>query len=152
MKIAAVAGLLAGLAVCGCGTAQVYHARAAILGMNATDLIACAGIPDRVMQTSAAELLLQYDQKPLPNSAWLAVSLPFGIGAKLGAPAECHAHFRVLRDGTVAGVSFSGPSMADNAGSCAGLVSECLEHPDQTALPPGYDAFSVLLPSKGKSP
>ena len=149
--------ILAALLLSGCGAAEtitVHDARQAMLGRNVVDVMACAGIPDRpALQTAPDELLLQYDYKATASvgSSSFSVTLPFGFGAKLGAASsECHMHLRVLRDGTVAGVSFSGPALADVNGVCSGMVSECVIHPDQTALPAGYDAIKTLLPSKGK--
>ena len=138
--------ILAALLVTGCA-AQVYRSRTALIGMNAVDLVACAGVPSQTMRNGPDEVLLQWDEKPDAGSAWLVLPTPFGT-AKLGAPADCHFHARVLRDGTVAGVSFSGPSIADDAGACSGLIAECYVHPDQTPIPKGYDAFDMVKGGK----
>lgn len=141
----------------GCTVAQtvtVHMARTAIVGMNVVDLQGCAGRPDSVTVLDQDELLVQYDSKTSGNAASSAytIALPFGATIKLGAQTgECHAHFRVFRDGTVAAVSFSGPILADAAAVCSGLVSECLMHPDQTELPKGFDAFVVMAPLMSKA-
>ena len=134
--------ILATVLVAGCA-AQVYRSREALIGMSATDLIACAGVPNQSMRNGPNEVLLQWDEKPAAGSAWLVLPTLFGT-VRLGAPSECHFHARVLRDGTVAGVSFSGPSIADDAGSCSGLIAECYVHPDSTRIPAGFDAFEML--------
>lgn len=141
----------------GCTVAQtvtVHVARTAIVGTNVIDLMGCAGKPDSVTALDADELLVQYDEKTVGNasSSTYTIALPFGMTVKLGAvTGECHAHFRVFRDGTVAAVGFSGPILADAAAVCSGLVSECLMHPDQTQLPKGYDAFVAMAPLMSKA-
>jgi hypothetical protein len=146
--------LLALLTLGGCTVAEtvtVMRARDALVGMNVVDLMGCAGIPDKVVQTTDAEILLQYDTKTTAstNGSSLTEALPFGLTAKFGEDSgECHFHARVFRDGTVAAVSFSGPMISDAAAICSGMVSECLMHPDQTELPKGFDAMKALLPAK----
>ena len=131
----------------GCGAVTVHQARTDLLGMTAPDLLACAGVPDRVQALSRDELLLQYDYKPAAGSLF-SLTLPLVGSLAVGAHGACEAHFRVLRDGTVSGVSYSGTSFSFSGPSadCVPLVRECVEHPDRTGLPAGYDAFAILLP------
>ncbi len=134
--------------VAGCGAVTMHHARTDLLGMSAPDLMACAGGPDRVQALSSQELL-HYDYKPTPGNLF-SVSLPIVGSLAVGARGACEAHFQVLRDGTVSGVSYSGTSFSFSGPSadCVPLVRECVEHPDRTGLPAGYDAFAVLLPAR----
>ena len=117
----------------------------AILGMSAPDLLACAGVPDRVQQLSDNELMVQYD-RAADNGSLLSVKALNLADISLGRSGACHAHFRILRDGTVSGVSFSGTTFSFSGpyGDCASLIRECVEQPDRTQLPPGYDVFNIL--------
>ena len=49
------------LLLAGCSAYQVREARQDILGMTAPDLLACAGVPYKVQELSANELMIQYD-------------------------------------------------------------------------------------------
>lgn len=140
--------LLALLALSGCGTVLSHRARTAMLAMNVVDLQACAGIPTKAAKLDARELLLQYDYKA--DTAMVALSAFTYFSLQLGPKGECHALFRVLRDGTVAGVNYAGTtaSLAGPYAACAPLIKECVDHPDATVLPAGYDAFATLLPAK----
>jgi hypothetical protein len=136
----------------GCGSYQVHKARQDILGMSAPDLLACAGVPDKVQQLSDSELMVQYD-RPADNGSLLSIKALTMADITLGRSGACHAHFRILRDGTVSGVSFSGTTFSFSGpyGDCASLIKECVEQPDRTQLPAGYDVFSILLREKQKS-
>ena len=149
----AIAILLLALGGCTVAeTATVYKARQALLGASVVDLIACAGVPAHVLQTTTDELLMQWDDTVAASSGGSSLTLTaFGFTGKLGGTSgQCHFHARILRDGTVAGISFSGPALADAAAICSGMVSECLIHPDQTELPKGYDAMETFLPKAAK--
>ncbi len=143
------AGLLAValLILEGCSAITVQQARDALLGMTAPDLLACAGVPDKIQQISADELLVEYD-RPADNAALFSLNIATMAGIAVGREGACHFHARILRDGTVSGISFSDTSFSFSGpeGDCQGLVAECVNHPDQTQLPHGYDVFSVLLP------
>lgn len=135
----------------GCGAYLAHDARTAILGMNAPDLIACAGIPTKVVKLTDRELLLQYDYSP-PSSPLFSLKVLSDVDLAIGAKGACQAHFRVLREGVVSGVSYAGTSFSMNGpySDCAPLIRECVNHPDSVALPAGYDAFAVMLPDKSK--
>jgi hypothetical protein len=134
-----------------CSSYQVHKARQDILGMNAPDLLACAGVPDKVQQLSDNELMIEYD-RAADNGSLLSIKALTLADISIGRSGACHAHFRILRDGTVSGVSFSGTSFSFSGpyGDCASLVKECVNEPDQTQLPPGYDVFSILMKDKPK--
>lgn len=140
------------LLLTGCSAITVQEARDALLGTTAPDLLACAGVPDKVQKLSADELLIEYD-RPADNAALFSLNVATMAGIAVGRQGACHFHARILRDGTVSGVSFSDTSFsfAGPQGDCQALVAECVNHPDQTQLPPGYDVFSILLP-KDKRP
>ena len=137
----------------GCSAYQVREARQDILGMNAPDLLACAGVPDKVQELSANELMIQYD-RAADNGSLLSIKALNLADISLGRSGACHAHFRILRDGTVSGVSFSGTTFSFSGpyGDCASLIRECVEQPDRAQLPPRYDIFSILLTGCGKRP
>lgn len=145
MRAVACAALLP---LAACGTYLAHDARQAVLGMNVVDLQGCAGVPQHVQQLDARELLLQYDFKT--GTSAFTISALGDLNLQIGPQGECHAIFRVLRDGTVAGVNYAGTtaSLAGPYAACAPLVKECVNHPDSTKLPPGYDAFAALLPAR----
>lgn len=139
------------LLLAGCGAYQVQQSRQAILGMNAPDLLSCAGVPDKVQKLSGNELMVQYD-RAADNGSLLSVKALSLADISIGRSGACHAHFRILRDGTVSGVSFSGTTFSFSGpyGDCASLIRECVERPDKTQLPTGYDVFSILLKDENK--
>ena len=139
------------LLLSGCNAYQVREARQDILGMSAPDLMACAGVPDKVQELSANELMVQYDRNA-DNGSLLSIKALNIADISLGRSGACHAHFRILRDGTVSGVGFSGTTFSFSGpyGDCASLIRECVEQPDRTQLPPRYDIFSILLKDKSK--
>lgn len=117
--------------------------------MNAPDLLACAGVPTKVVKLTDRELLVQYDYNP-PSGALFSLKVLTYLDLNIGEKGACQAHFRILRDGTVSGVSYAGTSFSFNGpqADCAPLIRECVNHPDQTQLPANYDAFEYLLTTK----
>lgn len=130
----------------GCSAYTVDEARSRVVGMNAPDLISCAGIPDKMMKISSDEMLIQYD-RPAGTASVFSVKVLGLADVAVGRPGACHAQFRILRDGVVSGASFSGTSfsLSGPQGDCAPIVRECVTHPDRTALPGHYDAFAIFL-------
>ena len=104
-----------------------------------------------VQELSGNELMFQYDRSA-DNGSLLSIKALNIADISLGRSGACHAHFRILRDGTVSGVSFSGTTFSFSGpyGDCASLIRECVEQPDRTQLPPQYDIFSILLKGKSK--
>lgn len=141
------------LALAACGTIVALSARDKLLGMSAPDLVACLGVPDpaKVMRTKPDTLVAEWDtQAPTAAEATLngvEVTLPLGLSVKWSHPSvTCHVQATILRDGTVAAVSLNGGSaVAGDDGACGPMVAECTHHPDDTGLPPGYDAFAYFL-------
>lgn len=142
--------LVFALLLSACSVYTVRDAREAILDMNLPDLLACAGIPQGVQKISNDELLVQYSYKPASGSLVSIKALTL-FDLSLGREPQCDARFRVLRDGTVSGVSFGQTDMSALNSSCSKLVAECVINPDQTELPKDYDAFAILLPDDKRS-
>lgn len=137
----------------GCSAVDVSRARnpyGSLIGGNVVDLLACAGLPDKVEQTAPDQLAVQYDYKREGTGFKFSVLL---ASVEVGGASSCRAVFTVLRDGTVADAAFPASEWTATGGphaGCGAIVSECLEHPNATALPPGYDAMKFLLPEKAK--
>jgi hypothetical protein len=141
--------LAALLMLTSCSVYTVHDARQAMLDTPLSDLLACAGIPQGVQKLSDNELLVQYQYKPA-NGALMSLKILTVVDASFGREPACDARFRVLRDGTVSGVSFGQTELSSLNSSCSKLITECVINPDQTDLPKWYDAFAILLPSDKK--
>jgi hypothetical protein len=139
-----------------CSAYVSHSARDKLLGMTAPDLVSCAGKPDAVMQVKPDVLVAEWSSKSAAAGAKSGFSVTLPLGASLTLPAStasCHMQATVLRDGTVASIALSSTTgVLDDDGSCAGLVAECVFHPDSTGLPKGYDAFTYFLPSTPTPP
>ncbi len=147
---AALASLLAGCGYYDTQAARDPLGRHGLVGLSVPDLLNCAGRPDAVAQTGPDTAILQYDHKD--ESTGLKATLTLLGSIELGGGGGCSAVFTVLRDGTVADVTFP-RSYADGLfttpySACEPLISECLAHPGRTALPAGYEAFTYILPEK----
>jgi hypothetical protein len=145
-------GLILGalLALAGCGTVDVHHARnpfGSFSGMSVPDLLSCMGKPTSVQQTAPDIAILQYDRKD--TSAGFKASLAVLGSIQVGGGGGCSAVATISRT-AVYEMTFPG-SYEDSLFSvpysaCASLIHECLAHFDNTQLPPGYDGFAYLLP------
>src|SRR6476659_1043813 len=75
----------------GCSAYQVREARQDILGMSAPDLLACAGVPDKVQQLSGHALMIQYD-RAADHGSLLSIKALNIADISLGRSGACHAH------------------------------------------------------------
>ena len=96
--------------------------------------------------------ILQYNRTD--TSAGLKATVTLLGSIEIGGGGGCRMVATILRDGTVADVSFPG-SYSDSLFSapyaaCAPLVHELIAHPSSTGLPRNYDAFTWLLPTAKK--
>jgi hypothetical protein len=137
--------LLLALATCGTPGSHVAEAgKQRLVGMNADDLQACAGIPTRSRTLSDGTELLSYEQKNA-DVGGLNVSLP-ALGAfNLGSSGSyCHALFRVWQ-GRVIGLNYTGDNddVGGENGVCAPIVRGCLRQP-VPARPPVLAAPPVM--------
>lgn len=142
--------LLGLLAPANCTTMVAHSSRDKLLGMQAPDLVTCAGKPDSVMQVRKNVLVAEWSAKESNSktNGW-SVTLPLGASVTLSPPQQsCHMQAAILRDGTVVSVGLSSTTgIYDDDGSCAQLVAECVFHPDSTGKDNDYDAFEYFLPS-----
>jgi hypothetical protein len=135
-------GMMLAIVLGGCGTMQAYRARSALLGASEPDIIACMGVPAEKQYLSRDQSVMQWDYAQSGTD----IDIEFGIySLKLGRPGICHAAIRFDR-GQVRSVHYAGvdvgPTNPDSI--CGRLVKECLDHREQTMLPPDFDSLAVL--------
>lgn len=147
------------LALSGCGLVETHVARDpmnrnSLIGRNVVDLVDCAGVPTQTQLTGPDTGVIEYTYKASGSPPLQVALTPFSLS--FGSDESCNAVFTILRDGTVADVTFPASQSSLTSGPYAGcgvLVAECLAHPGSTQLPPGYDAFKyVLKPKQGTTP
>ncbi len=151
-KAVRLPALLAILLLAGCG---YYDARAArdpltspLIGMGFPDLVHCMGPWDSWHQIDRDVFDVTWGHTD--SSAALKMSIAVLGSISVGGSGGCKANVTVLRDGTVAGVNF--PQSYANGlltapyGACAPLVSERLQHHDETGRSAGYDIGVYLAP------
>ena len=102
--------------------------RQLVVGMDATTLKTCAGIPTRVERLDARTELYSCENK-YERTGGLQITLPIiggGIAAG-GSGSYCHALVRVV-DGRVAGVTYAGDNddMIGREGVCAPIFRGCV--------------------------
>ncbi len=102
--------------------------RQLVIGMEATALQACAGIPTRTAQLDPRTQLWSYENK-YERTGGLEITLPIiggGIAAG-GSGSYCHALVRIV-DGKVAGVTYAGDNddYIGRDGVCAPIFRGCL--------------------------
>jgi hypothetical protein len=143
------------LLLAGCGLAATHEARDplgshSLIGMTVSDLITCAGVPDKTIKLTDEVLLMQWQTADSSKPAF-DLTIPVLGSLQLGTAGSCRMTADILREGTVADVDFPGASSSMWEGpyaSCAPLAQECILHKGSTELPPKYDAFAVFLPTK----
>src|SRR5215207_3662912 len=104
-----------------------------VIGMDATALQACAGIPTRTAQIDPATQLYSYENK-YERTGGLEITLPIiggGIAAG-GSGSYCHALVRIV-DGKVAGVTYTGDNdeMIGREGVCGPIFRGCLREQEK---------------------
>ena len=101
---------LALLTIAACTPANeiARQGRQLVIGMDASTLQSCAGIPTRIAQLDPRTQLYSYENK-YERTGGLEITLPIiggGIAAG-GSGSYCHALVRIV-DGKVAGVTYTG--------------------------------------------
>ena len=135
------------LALTACGTAGsriAEEAQQKLVGMQADDLQACAGIPTRTKRLGDGTELLSYEQKN-GNVGGVNVTLPLVGGFNLaGSGSYCHTLFRVA-DGRVIGLNYTGDNddRGGENGVCAPIVRGCLRQPVPARPPELAPAISM---------
>src|SRR5262245_22251199 len=118
--------LLAGACASDHDTAQ--KGRQLVLGMDASSLQTCAGIPTRSKRLDSQTEIYSYEIS-YENTGGVQITLPIiGGGFKAGGSGSyCHAIVRVVR-GRVVGVVYTGDNddMIGREGVCAPIVRGCL--------------------------
>ena len=122
--------LLALLAITACTPSHevARQGRHLVIGMDATALQACAGIPTRTAQLDLRTQLWSYENK-YERTGGLEITLPIiggGIAAG-GSGSYCHALVRIV-DGKVTGVIYTGDNddFIGREGVCAPIFRGCL--------------------------
>jgi hypothetical protein len=139
MRLAYLMPLLA-LILSACGTAGsrvAAEGQRRLVGMNADDLQACAGIPQRTSTLGDGTRLLSYEQRNA-DTGGVNVTLPvLGGGFNFGnSGSYCHAIFRVWQ-GRVIGLNYTGDNddVGGENGVCAPIVRGCLRQPEPAHVP-----------------
>lgn len=105
-----------------------------VIGMDATALQACAGIPTRTAQLDPSTQLWSYENK-YERTGGLEITLPIiggGIAAG-GSGSYCHALVRIA-GGKVVGVTYAGDNddFIGKDGVCAPIFRGCLREQQQS--------------------
>ena len=121
---------LALLTIAACTPANeiARQGRQIVIGMDASTLQSCAGIPTRIAQLDPRTQLYSYENK-YERTGGLEITLPIiggGIAAG-GSGSYCHALVRIV-DGKVAGVTYTGDNddMIGREGVCGPILRGCL--------------------------
>jgi hypothetical protein len=127
---------LALLMITGCtpGYEVAKQGRHLVIGMDATALQACAGIPTRTAQLDPRTQLWSYENK-YERTGGLEITLPIiggGIAAG-GSGSYCHALVRIA-GGKVVGVTYTGDNddFIGKDGVCAPIFRGCLREQQQS--------------------
>jgi hypothetical protein len=116
------------LGACATGHEVAEKGRRLIVGMDASSLQSCAGIPTRTKRLDSQTELYSYENK-YEHTGGLEVTLPIvGGGLKAGGSGSyCHAVVRVVR-GKVVDVVYTGDNddFIGREGVCAPIVRGCL--------------------------
>jgi len=130
---------LALLAITACTPAHevARQGRHLVIGMEATALQACAGIPTRTAQLDPRTQLWSYENK-YERTGGLEITLPIiggGIAAG-GSGSYCHALVRIV-GGRVAGVTYAGDNddFIGRDGVCAPIFRGCLREHESSSAP-----------------
>ena len=116
------------LAACTASHEVAKQGRQLVIGMDATALQACAGIPTRTAQLDLRTQLWSYENK-YERTGGLEITLPIiggGIAAG-GSGSYCHALVRIVDD-KVTGVIYTGDNddFIGREGVCAPIFRGCL--------------------------
>jgi hypothetical protein len=127
---------LAFLAITACTPAHevARQGRHLVIGVEATSMQLCAGIPTRTAQIDRRTQLGSYENQN-ERTGGLEITLPIiggGIAAG-GSGSYCHALVRIV-DGKVAGVTYAGDNddFIGKEGVCAPIFRGCLREQQQS--------------------
>ena len=127
---------LALLTIAACTPANeiARQGRQLVIGMDASTLQSCAGIPTRIAQLDPRTQLYSYENK-YERTGGLEITLPIiggGIAAG-GSGSYCHALVRIV-DGKVAGVTYTGDNddMIGREGVCGPIFRGCLREQEKS--------------------
>lgn len=100
------------------------HARSALIGMDRSDLIACAGVPDMREALPDGEVLEWRQDQQVQGP--FTIKAPFSIELDVSGHGTCHFVAR-LREGRVSQVEYTGPSstLMGPYSACQPLVLAC---------------------------
>lgn len=120
------------LAACGYSDSRMAHeAQISMMGMTASDLQSCVGIPDKTKRLDARTELLSYVLKN-DTSGGVELTLPvIGGGYTLGGSGtSCTATFRITDD-RVSGLFYSGNNdrPVGQDGVCSHIIRGCMRRP-----------------------
>ena len=108
--------------------------RQLVIGMDASTLQACAGIPTRITQLDPGTQLYSYENK-YERTGGLEITLPIiGGGFSAGGSGSyCHALVRIV-GGKVAGVTYTGDNddMIGRDGVCAPIFRGCVRENEKS--------------------
>lgn len=138
----------------GCGyysSRMAHKGQLAVLGMTSEDLMACAGVPDKMQTINAHVRVYQYTRStniPATNDSTL---VPLQTLVNLtqttlgGAGNTCIASIRLV-DGKVTDMHYSGDNdqMIGSDGVCATVVKGCLNTPVPSAHPVSGTLFGPV--------
>lgn len=95
-----------------------------LLGMNRSDLIECAGVPDNVANLPDGEVMQWRQDQQVQGP--LTFKGPFSLELDLSGHGTCHFVARV-RNGRITQVEYTGPSdtLLGRYAACAPLVRAC---------------------------
>ncbi|MFT9015003.1 MAG: hypothetical protein ABF990_04605 [Acetobacter sp.] len=121
--------LFAALALSACSGIPAA-ARHDLLGMERSDLIACAGVPDNREALPDGEVLQWRQDQPVQGP--FTLKGPLSLELDLGGHGTCHFVAR-LRQGHVAQVEYTGPSgtLLGPYSACRPLVLACEQRANQ---------------------
>ena len=102
------------------------HARTELIGMTRSDLISCAGVPDKSVTLPDREVL-QFEQNQQVQGP-LDIKGPMSLELSLGGKGTCHAVV-TLRRGVVSVVGYTGPSgtLLGPYAACVPILKGCLK-------------------------
>ena len=126
IKYAALVGLLLTCSCSGIAT----QAKTDLIGMPRSDLISCAGVPDKSVLLPDREVL-QFEQNQQVQGP-LDIKGPMSLELSLGGKGTCHAVV-TLRAGVVSGVGYTGPSgtLLGPYAACVPILRGCLRYTHQ---------------------
>ena len=117
--------LLPALIILSSCSGMATQARTELIGMQRSDLISCAGVPDKSVTLPDREVL-QFEQNQQVQGP-LDIKGPMSLELSLGGKGTCHAVV-TLREGVVSGVGYTGPSstLLGPYAACVPILKGCL--------------------------